>query len=280
MRKNRLLLISLATLMVVLGTIVFAPFVVSNGLRLWLHWQAHRQQLKIELTKIRAPFLRPISIERIRVTSQPGLATQIEFNAEKTILHLSLAKILTGRDNGVRTLSVQNARAEIRRDFAQTSKPARFNWTALQSLLPANFEIGHLDLRVENGPTVVLLRNTSISGNQIEAGRFSADELTITSPLFRQAFSQLRGATKWQEDRLTIGGMNLAHGLDLQSIVIDLSRLDKERADLQFDLDVLGGKIRASISNEWPGQRSTWNLAGTATGISLAQTSEALGWMG
>src|SRR5207253_5862391 len=67
-------------------------------------------------------------------------------------------------------------------------------------------------------------------------------------------------------------------GLDLQSIIIDLSRLDKERADLQFDLDVLGGKIRASVSNEWPGQHSIWNLAGTASGISLAQTSEALGF--
>jgi hypothetical protein len=88
----------------------------------------------------------------------------------------------------------------------------------------------------------------------------------------------LRGATKWQEDRLTVGGMNLARGLDLQSITINLSRLDKERADLQFDLDVLGGKIRGSISNEWPGQHSIWNVAGTASGISLAQTSEALGF--
>src|SRR2546428_14114135 len=72
--------------------------------------------------------------------------------------------------------------------------------------------------------------------------------------------------------------MNLARGLDLESITIDLSRLDKERADLQFDLDVLGGKIRASISNEWPGEHSIWNVAGTASGISLAQTSEALGF--
>src|SRR5207244_10323840 len=98
-----------------------------------------------------------------------------------------------------------------------------FNWTALQSLLPANFDIAHLDSRVENGPTVILLRNASLSGNQIEAGRFSAGELTITSPLFRQTFSQLRGAIKWQEDRLTIGGVNLARGVDLQSITIDLS---------------------------------------------------------
>ena len=278
MPKNRLFLISLSTLMVALGMIVFAPFVVSNGLRLWLHWQAHRQQLKIELGKISAPFLRPVSIERIRVTSKPGAATQIELNAEQTILHPRLAKILTGRGDGVRNLSIKTARAEIRRDYSESVRPALFNWTALQSLLPVNFDIGHLDLRVENGPTVVLLHNASISGNPIEAGRFSAAEFTTTSPLLRQTFSQLRGATKWQEDRLTVGGMNLARGLDLQSIMVDLSRLDKERADLQFDLDVLGGKIRASISNEWPGQHSIWNVAGTASGISLAQTSEALGF--
>src|SRR5438270_5459131 len=274
MPKNRLLLISLATLIVLLGTIVFAPFVVSNGLRLWLHWQAHRQQLKIEIGKITAPFLRPVSIERIRVTSEKGAAPQIEFIAEHTILRFSLV----GRGDGVRTLSIQTARAQVRRDYSESARTARFNWTALQALLPANFDIAHLDLRVENGPTVILLRNAAISGNQIEAGRFSAGELTITSPLFRQTFSQLRGAIKWQEDRLTIGGMNLARGVDLQSINIDLSRLDKERADLQFDLDVFGGKIRASISNEWPGQHSIWNLAGTASGISLAQTSEALGF--
>ena len=278
MRKNRLLLISLAALIVALGTIVFAPFGVSHGLALWLRWQAHRQQLKIELGKITAPLLRPISIERIRVTSEKDAATQIELNAEHAVLHLSLAKIAAGRGDGVRALSIQNARAEIRRDYSESARPVSFNWTALQSLLPANFDIGHLDLRVQNGPTVVLLRNVAVSGNQIESGRFSAGELTITSPMFRQTFSQLRGATKWQEDRLTIGGMTLARGLDLQAIVIDLSRLDKKRADLQFDLDVLGGKIRASVSNEWAGQHSTWNLAGTANGISLAQTSEGLGF--
>ena len=75
MPKNRLLLISLALLMVALGAIVFAPFIVSNGLRLWLHWQANRQHLKIEIGKITAPFLRPVSIERIRGTSEKGTAS-------------------------------------------------------------------------------------------------------------------------------------------------------------------------------------------------------------
>src|SRR5258708_33000114 len=146
MRKNRLILISLATVMVALGTIVFAPFVVSNGLRIWLHWQAHRQELKIDIGKISAPFLRPVSVERIRVTSKPGSATQIELNAEQTILRFSLFTVLNWPGDGVRALSIKTARAEIRRDYSESVRPGRFNWAALQSILPASFDIARLDL--------------------------------------------------------------------------------------------------------------------------------------
>jgi hypothetical protein len=277
MPRKRLLLIAIIVLAALAG-VALSPTLTSGAIRSWLYWQARRQHLKIEIGKIEAPLLRPVSIDRIRVTNEAAVATKIDFNAEHVTLHLSLARLIPGKSDGVHALSIQNARAEVRRDFSGGQRPLDFNWRALQALLPANFQIDRLDLRVENGPSIVLIRNASISGNQIEAGRFSAGEVAITSPMFRQTFSQLRGATKWQENRLTIGGLNLARGLDLQSLLIDLSRLDDERADLQFDLDVLGGKIRASISNEWGGQHSIWNLAGTATGISLAQTSEALGF--
>lgn len=277
MPRTRLLLIAIIVLAALAG-IALAPALTAAAVRSWLYWQARRQHLKIEVGKIDVPFLRPVSIDRIRITNEPAVATQIELNAEHAALHLKLARIIASKSEGVHTLTVQNAHLEVRRDFSGGKRPLDFNWRALQRLLPANFQIDHLDLRVENGPSVMLLRNASISGNQIESGRFSAGEIAVASPLFRQTFSQLRGATKWQENRLTIGGLNLSRGVDLQSLLIDLSRLDDQRADLQFDLDVFGGKIRGSISNEWGGQNSIWNLAGTGTGISLAQTSEALGF--
>jgi hypothetical protein len=277
MPRKRLLLIAFVVLAALAG-IALSPVVVASATRGWLMWQAHRQHLKIELTNLGAPLLRPVSIGRIHITNAPGVSTQIDLTAENATLRLNVAKIVSGKADGIRGLSIQSAHAEVRRDFSGPKRAIDFNWRALQAVLPSNFEIGQLNLRVENGPSVLILRNAAVSGNQIESGRFSADEFTITSPLFRQTFSRLRGATKWQDDRLTIGGLNLARGIDLQSIIIDLSRLQNERADLQFDLDVLGGTIRASISNEWPGQHSIWNVAGTATGISLAQTSDALGF--
>ncbi len=252
MPRKRLLLIAIIVLAALAG-IALSPALTVAAVRGWLYWQARRQHLKIEVGKIQAPFLRPVSIDRIRITNEPAVTTQIDLTAEHAALHLKLARLLAGKTEGVHILTIQNAHAEVRRDFSGGKRPLDFNWRALQVLLPTNFQINHLDLRVENGPSVVLLRNASISGNQIEAGRFSAGEVAVSSPMFRQTFSQLRGATKWQEDRLTIGGLNLARGVDLQTLLIDLSRLNDQRADLQFDLDVLGGKIRGSISNEWGG---------------------------
>src|SRR5438270_3012196 len=280
MSKSRLVLIAClsAVLLVGLATVVFAPFVVANGLRAWLRWQAQRQQLKIDIGKVAAPFLRPVRIESLRVENQTGTPPRIDLHAERVVLHLRLAKLLAARGDAIRDVSIETAGVEIRREFTEGAGRERFNWAALQALLPANFNIARLDLRIENGSTVIFLRKAAISGSQIEPGRIAADEFAITSPWVRQTFSQLRGSTKWQDDRLTIGGITLSHGLDLQSLTIDLSRLANDRTDLQFDLDAFGGKIRASISNEWRAQHSNWNIAGTANGISLAQTSEALGF--
>jgi hypothetical protein len=279
MSKNRwVLVICLSFLLAGLATIVLAPVVVANGLRVWLRWQAQRQQLQIETGKIQAPFLRPVTIDTVRVTNKAGALPHIELRAERVVLQPRLAGLLAGRGDAIRALSIETSRVEIRRDFEKATGHERFNWAALQALLPTNFNLARLDLRIENGPTVIVMRNAAISANQIQSGRATADELAITSPWFRQTFSQLRGATKWQENRLSVGGINLSSGLDLQSFTIDLSHLGSERTDLQFDLDAFGGKIRASISNEWRAQHSNWNIAATANGISLAQTSEALGF--
>src|SRR5204863_297079 len=123
-------------------------------------------------------------------------------------------------------------------------------WSALQKLLPNNFNLDRLDLRVEERGTVVLLRNASISASEVEAGQFHASEVMVSSPWFRQTFSELRGATNWENDRLTIAGLTLSRGLDLQSLTADFSQLDKQHLGLEFDLDAFGGKARANIANE------------------------------
>jgi hypothetical protein len=186
--------------------------------------------------------------------------------------------LLHRRGRAIRNLSIRELHGELRRTNPTVRAITRHGWATLHRLLPENLTITDSEVRIENGPTLVLLRNGFLSANQTEAGRFTAAEVMIASPWFHQTFSQLHGATHWEADHLTIAGLTLTHGLDLQSATADLSRLGNQRVGLQFDADAFGGKIRGNVAHEWRSQHSNWKIAGGATDISLEQTSEAFGF--
>lgn len=275
MRKRFLrygLMAILAGMLILLCT----PLIVANGLRLWIWWQARQQKLTCTVEKIDAPFLRPVELHGIHVTGNE--ATRLDLRAARARLSLNLQSILLRtRGRAIQSLAVEDVRGEVHRNQSVTSFPER-NWDTWQKSLPENFSVDRLNLRVENGDTVVVLRDISLRASEIETGVFTAAEVMISSPLFRQSFSALRGSTAWQGDRLTVAGLSLTRGLDVQSITADLSRLSQEDIGLEFDVDAFGGKIRANVSNEWRSHHSNWNLAGSATDISLEQTSQSLGF--
>ena len=277
--RTRLLLGALFVLLAVLIVIWFTPFAVSNGIRLWVWWKGRQEGLIVKIDKIDAPFLRPVTLRGLNVTSTSGNAFRIELTATQASAALNLKSILLRRGGrAVRSVSIQQLRGQLRHSNPTGRAITQRGWRTMQTLLPQNLTIGSAEVRVEDGPTVMLLRNASLSASEIEAGRFYADEIMIASPWFRQTFSQLRGATNWQGNRLTVAALRLTRGFDLQSITVDLSRIEKQRIGLEFDVDAFGGKLRASTSHEWRSPHFNWKMAGSATDVSLAQTSEALGF--
>jgi len=277
--RTRLLLGALFVLLAVLIVIWFTPFAVSNGIRLWVWWNARQEGLIVKIDKIDAPFLRPVTLRGLNITSTSGNAFRIELTATQASAALNLKSIMLRRGGRViRSVSIQQLRGQLRHSNPAGRAITQRGWRTMQTLLPQNLTIGSAEVRVEDGPTVMLLRNAFLSGSEIEAGRFYADEVMIASPWFRQTFSQLRGATNWQGNRLTVAALRLTRGFDLQSITVDLSRIEKQRIGLEFDVDAFGGKLRASTSHEWRSPHFNWKIAGSATDVSLAQTSEALGF--
>ena len=277
--KNRLFLFSLLILLAALFAIWFTPFTVSNGIRLWIWWKARHERLIVDIDKIEAPFLRSVAIRGLRVRSMPENAFLIDLTVTQASVDWNFKRILLRmRGRAIRDLSIQELRGEVRRSNPAGRPITQSGWTTLQRLLPQNLRVARSDIRLQDGPTMILLRNGFLSISETEARRFSAAEVMIASPWFRQSFSQLRGATNWQDNRLTLGGLTLTRGLDLQSITADLSRLSNQRVGLEFDVDAFGGKIRGNIAHQWRSQRSNWKIAGSAADISLAQTSEAVGF--
>ena len=277
--SNRFGLSILLLLLMVVLAILLAPFAVSNGVRLWVWWFARQEGIVASIDKVEAPFLRPIVIRQLQLKSARDDALRVDVTVRDVRFTLDLKRILlhtSGHD--IRNLSVREFRAEVHRSNPNLRTLSERSWTTLHRLLPENFNIAKLETRVESGPTLVILRNASLSAGETEPGRFTAAELMIASPWVRQTFSQLRGATHWETNRLTVAGITLTRGLDLQSATIDLSRLGNQRMSLQFDVDAFGGKLRGNISHEWHSQFYNWKIAGGAGDLSLSQISDALGF--
>ena len=277
--KNRLFLIILVIVIVALAAVLLAPIAVSNGVRLWVWWFARKEGFVATIDRVDAPFLRPIVVGQIRLKSVRDDAFRVDVTLIDARVVLNLKHILlhlSGRD--IRSISVREFRAELHRTNPNLRTLSERGWATLHRLLPETVNIAKLETRVEDGPSLILLRNASLFASETEPGRFNAAELMITSPWVRQTFSQLRGATHWEANRLTLAGLTLTHGLDLQAATVDLARLGNRRMGLQFDLDAFGGKLRANISHEWHSSHSNWKIAGGAADLSLAQISDALGF--
>ena len=277
--KNRILLIILVIIGMALAAVLLAPIAVSNGIRLWIGWFARQEGFVATIDGVDAPFLRPVAIHQIHLKSVRDDAVRIDVTLLDARVVLNLKHIflhLSGRD--IRSISVRELHAELHRTNPNVQVLSERGWTTLHRLLPETLNIARLETRVENGPSLILLRNASLFASETEPGRFSAAELMITSPWLRQTFSQLRGATHWEGNRLTLAGLTLTHGLDLQAATVDLARLGNRRMGLQFDVDAFGGKLRANISHEWHSTHRNWKIAGGAADLSLAQISDALGF--
>jgi hypothetical protein len=277
-RKNRLIFGLLLAILLVLLVIVFSPVLLTRGVRLWVWWKSRGSNVTITFESVEAPFLRPIVLRGVRVQTKPEAEFRIDATAPRMVVALNLKGILLRtRGRALRNLQIEKLQVEIHR--SKSGKPfSETGWNTVNRLLPESFELQSLDVRYEDAATLILLRGGSLSGSPIEAGRFHAGEMVVASPMFRQTFANLRGATDWQGDRLTVAGLTLSRGLDLQSITADLSHLGKRRVAVEFDVDAFGGKLRGSIADEWRSNRSNWNIAGSAGDISVSQTAEAFGF--
>jgi hypothetical protein len=277
-RKRFLILMAAALLVAAVLLVALAPLIVANGLRIWAERVAHREGFLFQLEKIEAPLLRPVIVRNLRIESGPEAPFHITCAASRLELGLSLSGIFTGSGRPLRSLNIDGLTLDIRRASSTIAPPKRTAWSVLANLQADNFNFSGVSLHVENGSTTVDLRDGVLTGSELEAGVFTAREVTIASPLFSRTLSNLRGATSWQENRLALGALSLMRGLDLDTVTVDLSRIGESRIGMEVNIDAFGGKIRARVSSDDHGDKRTWDIAGNGSGISLAQMSDALEW--
>ena len=276
--RKRLLLFLLILLVAGVLDALCAPFVIAHGVRWWIGWAAQRQGLAVEMAQVDAPFLRPVTIQNLSLKPGKEPGRQISLRAKSVVVDLNLRGWLFRKDaNLLRSIRMEQLSGNIRIS-AEPRALAKLDWRPWSRLLPDEFQIHNLDLDVATATTSVRLRGVLLTTSAIESGRFFAREIFVTAPLLRQTFTNLRGATSWESSRLTIAGIPLARGLDLEALTLDLSRLAKRRLGIDLQLDTYGGTLRASFQGRG-GEKFQVDLAGSAANVSLAQISSAMGFL-
>lgn len=269
----------LAALLAVVLIFLAAPLVVASAVRAWVWYHARENGLVVEIAAVDAPLFRPVVLSDVRVHGPTPAAYDLQLDIARARFGLDWRAIVT-RSNArrIRDLSIDGARVVVRKIPAAPVAAAHRGGSAVTRLFSDAFRVSRLQFRFENGGTIVEAHDAFISASEVESGSVKVGDLTIASPLISQRFANLRGATSWQNQRLTLGAITLAPGIDIDALTADFSHAAAHRIGIELNVDVFGGKVRANVMSDTRDNRQLWDIAGTASEISLAQMSQMLAW--
>jgi hypothetical protein len=276
LRKKPTLALGFVLLTIVIVSL-FVPLLMQHSIAAWLRYEARRSGLVLGFSEIRAPLLRPVEIRELKIVGAGLDADHFEFDAARVEAGLSFGAFFGGSEKShlLSSLRVEHAKFFVRGRAPLSAGP--IDWTALARLLPERFEIFADQLRLEQPFSLLAFQDAKFSGSKGNSGILSISAVEMRAPFLEKRFAHVRGVTRWQDDRLSVGSVNLLEGLTIDSLVIDLTGLRAGRVGTDLGVSVLGGKMRANIATERPGKTRLWEAAGTASGISLPQLASALG---
>ena len=274
-----IIVISLALLVALTLALLVVPMLVASGVRTWVWYYARQQGFAVEIAAVDAPLFRPVVLHNVHVRGLTPTGLEVNLEIDRVQFGLDFRAILSRSDaRRLRDLSISGAHAALRKLPAPLTASGHARISPLTQLFADTFRVSHLDLRFENSGTIVEARDASIFASEVETGSLAIADLAIASPLISKRFTNLRGATSWENERLTLGAITLARGVDIDAITADFSHAAAHRIGLEVNVDVFGGKVRANVMSDTRDNRQSWDIAGTASEISLAQMSKMLAW--
>ncbi|PYI89169.1 MAG: hypothetical protein DMF03_08440 [Verrucomicrobia bacterium] len=275
-RKKLLLALSFVLLALSLASLLVPP-IMERSIPIWLRFEAARSGLAISFSDIHAPFLRPLEIRNLQITTAGVGGVHFEFTAPRVEAGLGFAAIFGTKDKShpLRSIRVKHARIFLRSRAARSTQGIQ--WATLAALLPARFEISADEIRLEQPMVQVELRDATIFAAATRSGVVSASSIAIHAPLLQKIFADVHGVARWEDNHLTLGSLRLIDGLTIDSLMFDLSRLGAARLGTELSVSAFGGHMRANVTTERYEKARIWELAGTASGISLPRLATALG---
>src|SRR5204862_7622486 len=133
--KRRLPLVGLLLLLAALLTVWLTPSTVSHGVRWWIWWRARQEGFTVNIDKIDAPFLRPVSIQQLRLTNAHDDTLRVDLTIADVTFDLDVKHIqLHRRCRDLRTLSSRALHGELRRHSSSRRAKCRRGWATVHRM--------------------------------------------------------------------------------------------------------------------------------------------------
>lgn len=274
MRLKRLLIGSAIVVLLAAGIVLaLGPIITANAVRGWIWWQCRDHRLTAAIGAIHAPLLKPVVIENLQIRSNADAGWEVDVAVPRIEAGLDLRAIMTRSDKRLlQSLAVLDARVNLA--AAPGGQPS--DWKGLLDLLADKYSLEVRELEIRTSAFAFNARGIALSASEYETGRLAIEHLQVSAEQVVREFSSIRGATDWQNNRLTIGAIALARGIDLDVVTLDFGRLPEGVVSIESAFDLFGGRLRATLSVEQQDEHAVWNIAANVTRVSLSQLTADL----
>ncbi len=237
-RKRRYRLLAGIVVLAVAAWLIH-PALLSRGLREILERTAVSQGLTVSIGQVDARIGQAVKLEKIRLESK-------ETRVDIGLVEIVLTNPLTWFEKSARW--IQRVRiAEGEGDFhagdftggSSSDEPPDVRW------LPREIQLEGLTGSWVDVDQSFFVRSLGVTLSEQSEGRLEAAELGLRSGAWSKTLGPLSGQTSWKAGTISLGGVKIQEGVQLDNATVDL--LQSGGAAASFRASLFGGSLRGDL---------------------------------
>ena len=150
----------------------------------------------------------------------------------------------------------------------------------VRRLMPTEIFVQGDDITLRRKRYQMRLRGLRLSLERDNSGFLLAREVDFAGPGFANTLLNRHGQTLWQDDRLTLSGLEFGPGVRLITATLGGAHLGRQHLDWEGKLAVLGGEVRVQGAVNFVHPGIALEMAGTLQGMPVAPLARLVGFTG
>lgn len=244
-------------------------WILTKGLEAW----SSANHLAFTAENVTARFDGPAIVRGIKLRPLPGsrIATSLDIRLLEGNWS-GISSLFSDSEAFLRNLKITGVSGvwDLSRDEAPTDSPTAGD---LRRWMPGEvlIEVPALDLIAKNEKW--LLRDFALHVSESMAGQLEAGSFALYLNGYSKTLGPLRARTAWKNGTLWLAGMELAEGITVENLSLNL--LHAGGPEIALTAECFGGSLRSDLTFRTSGR--TLDLAAWASNIPLDRLSSLLG---